>query len=131
MFHCMLVCAFSFPPARIQGVYAPLMGFSPLGDGNADSRLRSPFRSAHERSKPFTMGFPLLGVPILLWDFPHSESYQIPILLLGFSPLGGQKFVGIADEISPPTQKQCCKIIKSSPYRIKHFEVKDQHSEET
>ena len=42
-------------------------GISPLGDGNASTRLWAPSRLAHEQSKSSVVGLSLLGVSTMLF----------------------------------------------------------------
>jgi len=56
------------------------------------------------------------------WAKPHSEAYVNPTPLLGFPPLGGQKFAGTTSEIISQA--------KPLPRQTNHVGNKNQHSQE-
>ena len=69
MLHCILVYASFFLLEKC----ISLMGFSPLGDGNADSSSRTPSQLAYGQSKPSVVGYTPARIPTLLQRFLPLE----------------------------------------------------------
>ena len=115
MFHRMLVCAFSFSPARIQSLYVSLMRF-PLTLGR--QRRLQPKGSLS--ISPRAMKTLRCGIPPT-WS-PYSAVRFSSLRALPNFPRSYWHF---------STQKYCHKLTKSFPCQIKHSGVKDKHPEET